>query len=67
VVNDFSERKTASIFTVFSVVILDVLFLPLLFVSKMRLKMQVRLKVQFTLEEATKAQRGSRGLAQLFL
>jgi len=47
VVTDFSERQNVSIFTVFSVVILDVLFLSLLLVSKMRLK--VKVKVKFTL------------------
>jgi hypothetical protein len=29
--------------------------------------MQVKVKVKFTLEQATKAQRGSRGIALLFL
>ena len=37
VTTEFSERQTASIFTVFLVVILDVLFLSLLLVSKMSL------------------------------
>ena len=32
-----------------------------------KVKVKVKVKVKFTLEEVTKAQRGSRGIAVLFL
>ena len=34
---------------------------------KGKVKVKVKVKVKFTLEQATKAQRGSRGIALLFL
>ena len=40
----------------------------LTFISvKVKIKLEVQVKVNFTLEEATKTQRGSRGIALLFL
>jgi hypothetical protein len=33
----------------------------------MSVKVKVKVKVKFTLEQATKAQRGSRGIALIFL
>ena len=35
--------------------------------SEFALNIEVKVKVNFTLEEASKGQRGSRGIAQLFL
>jgi len=35
--------------------------------SEFALNIEVKVKVNFTLEQANKAQRGSRGIAQLFL
>ena len=34
---------------------------------KVKVKVEVKVKVKFTLEQTTKAQRGSRGIALLFL
>jgi hypothetical protein len=34
---------------------------------KVKVKLKIKVKVKFTLEQATKTQRGSRGLGLLFL
>ena len=38
-----------------------------MFISKYFCSVKIKVKVKFTLEQATKAQRGSRVIAQLFL
>jgi hypothetical protein len=35
--------------------------------ARLKVKVKVKVKVKFTLAQATKAQRGSRGIALLFL
>ena len=39
---------------------------PVILKVKVKVKVKVRVKVKFTLERATKAQKGSRGIALLF-